>query len=74
LKKEIIKAERDRIVKDISESIRKDTIKRVEEMVKRVQADPFKDSDDIIDGYTMCKSKILDLLSTPPLINQNISN
>jgi len=43
-------------------------------MVKRVQVNPFKDSDDMIDGYTMCKSKILDLLSTPPLINQNISN
>ena len=46
---------------DVHSSIPK-VMEVIREEIKKVTADPFKDSDDVIDGFMICKAKLLDLL------------
>lgn len=47
----------------IAQQVRQTTLKDAIENIKRVQADPFKDSDDTIYGYGLCKVDVLKILT-----------
>lgn len=42
---------------------KKEGVEEVKEIIKGITADPFKDTDDVIDGFMLCKGKILQALS-----------
>jgi hypothetical protein len=53
----------------VEQSAREDERNKWVEVIKGVNGDPFSDSEDVLDGFALCKARVLSLLS--PTLQDN---